>query len=69
MISILSKGEKGNSLNYSYKCRDNDVLLDDLANSLMRISKSTDGGILVFFASYMALQKFVRYIVYHKIDF
>ncbi len=27
MISILSKGEKGNSLNFSYKSRESDVLL------------------------------------------
>lgn len=69
MISILSKGYKGNTLNYSYKCRDNDILLEDLANCLSKISAATNGGILVFFASYIALQKFVRYIQYHKINF
>jgi len=55
MISILSKGCKGNSLNYSYKSRDNDDLLQDLCNILLRIAKSTDGGMLVFFPSYTAL--------------
>lgn len=59
MISILSKGEKGNSLNFSYKSRDDENLLRDLAKALIKISDSTNGGILVFFPSYLALQKFV----------
>ena len=55
MISILSKGFMGDSLNYSYKTRNNHVLLDELAVSLKKISEATSGGILVFFPSYSAL--------------
>jgi hypothetical protein len=41
MVSILSKGFNGDSLNFSYKNKNNDMLLDDLAIMLKKVSAST----------------------------
>jgi Rad3-related DNA helicase len=43
--------------------------LGDLATTIKNIAGLTDGGILVFFPSYVALAKFVKYVVGNKIDF
>ena len=70
MISILSRGFNNDPLNFSYKsCRESDKQLDDLTYTLKNISESTKGGILVFFPSYASLQKMVRYVKIHKLDF
>ncbi|CDW84129.1 regulator of telomere elongation helicase 1 [Stylonychia lemnae] len=56
-ISILTKGVKQNSFNFSYQNRENEKALIDLGVSIQQISKVTPGGILVFFPSYRYLRK------------
>ena len=69
MVSVISKGFTGNPLNFSYKQRDNDDHLVDVAMLLKKVSDTTLGGILVFFPSYSALQRFVKYVTHHKLQF
>ena len=49
--------DKNTEFDFSFKNRSNDNMLKDLGVSIRKIAKVTPGGILVFFPSYVLMNK------------
>jgi chromosome transmission fidelity protein 1 len=54
-IGVLARGPSGQKLEFNFKSRDEETMIRELGNSLIEISSSSPGGVLVFFTSYLFL--------------
>ena len=57
MISVITHGMSGRELNFSHKFREDEPALQDLGETVLKVTESTPGGILLFFPSYAMLLK------------
>ena len=57
-VNILTQGTNLSSFNFTYKERDNQRMLQDLGESILKIWKFSPGGILCFFPSYSFMNNF-----------
>ena len=56
MISVLTNGIQGQTMNFNYQNRENINMFIDLGNTMARVAEKTPGGILMFFPSYRLLE-------------
>jgi len=54
--SILEVGVNGNKFDFSFQNKDKrKVMIEDIAETVIRLSQHIPGGILLFFASYQMM--------------
>jgi regulator of telomere elongation helicase 1 len=64
---IVERGLNNIKMDFSYLGRNNEDMLQDLANGLINVLNQSPGGALVFFPSYLLLESCINY--WTRIDF
>ena len=67
-FSVLKRGVKGKTFNFSYTNREWDVMINDLGLTIVEICKTTPGGVLAFFPSYSLMNRIIETWEKAKID-
>ena len=57
MIGVLKSGKNQSQFNFTYQNRDDTKMIADLGESIFDIIKVTPDGVLVFFPSYVLMDK------------
>ena len=58
MFSVIHENNR-EALYFSFKNRDNDNMIIEWGNAILKIAKEVDGGIIVFFPSYRLLDNLI----------